>query len=118
MTHRPVPASPLTIEPPPPEPRQPLEPAMLETFERVLRGRRSVRRFRDEPVEDAVIQRVLEAGLWAPSPHGSQPWRFVVITQPRNREHLAGAMAANWRHNLEMDAEPADVIESRLAGSR
>lgn len=118
MTQRPAPTSPLTIEPPPPEPRQPLEPAMLEAFERVLRGRRSARHFRDEPIEDAIIQRVLEAGLWAPSPHGSQPWRFVVITQPKNRERLAGAMAESWRSNLEMDNEPAAVIEGRLAGSR
>lgn len=101
-----------------PAPREPLDPAMLLEFERVLRGRRSVRRFTGEPVGDAIIQRVLEAGLWAPSPHGTQPWRFVVITRQANREHLADAMAASWRHNLEMDGEPAEVIEGRLAGSR
>jgi len=118
MSHRPIPISPLTIEPPAPEARQPIEPAALEAFERVLRGRRSVRRFRDEPVDAAIIDRVLEAGLWAPSPHGTQPWRFVVITQLANREHLASAMAVNWRHNLEMDNEPPEVVEGRLAGSR
>jgi F420 biosynthesis protein FbiB-like protein len=90
----------------------------MEAFERVIRGRRSVRRFRDEPIDDAIVQRVLEAGLWAPSPHGTQPWRFAVITQRTNRERLTDAMAASWRHNLEMDNEPADVIEGRLAGSR
>lgn len=118
MSQRAAPTSPQTIEPPTPEPRAPLEPAMLETFERVLRGRRSVRRFRDVPIDNLIVQRVLEAGLWAPSPHGTQPWRFVVITQRANREHLADAMAASWRHNLEMDNEPAAVIEGRLAGSR
>jgi coenzyme F420-0:L-glutamate ligase / coenzyme F420-1:gamma-L-glutamate ligase len=118
MSYRPKPGTTLDIEPPAPTPRAPLEPAMLATFERVLRERRSVRRFRDEPIEGSIVQRVLEAGLWAPSPHGTQPWRFVVITQRANREHLASAMAASWRHNLEMDNEPPDVIEGRLAGSR
>jgi F420 biosynthesis protein FbiB-like protein len=87
-------------------------------FERVIRERRSVRRFRDEPIDDIIVQRVLEAGLWAPSPHGTQPWRFAVITQRANRERLADSMADSWRHNLEMDNEPADIIEGRLAGSR
>lgn len=118
MAQRPAPTAALEIEPPPPSSRTPLEPAMLATFERVLRERRSVRRFREEPVEDAIIQRVLEAGLWAPSPHGTQPWRFVVITHRENRDRLASAMEASWRHNLEMDNEPAEVIEGRLAGSR
>ena len=118
MSHRPQPRVPLPIEPPAPTAREPLDPAMLETFERVLRERRSVRRFKNEPVKNAIVERVLEAGLWAPSPHGTQPWRFVVITRRANREHLAEAMAASWRHNLEMDNEPAEVIEGRLAGSR
>jgi F420 biosynthesis protein FbiB-like protein len=95
-----------------------LDAPALDAFERVVRGRRSVRRFRPEPIPDDVLQRVLEAGLWAPSPHGTQPWRFVVITRDAHKTRLADAMAADWRRNLEMDAEPSEVIESRLAGSR
>jgi len=77
-----------------------------------------VRRFRPEPVADEVVDAVLEAGLWAPSPHGTQPWRFVVITRPENRAHLADAMADAWQHNLSMDEESPEVIAGRLAGSR
>ena len=62
MSQRPDPSSPLTIDPPTPSPRQPLEPTALNAFERLIRKRRSVRRFRDEPIEDAIVQRVLEAG--------------------------------------------------------
>lgn len=102
----------------------PLDAATREAWggvvplERVIRGRRSVRRFRPEPLPDALVQRVLEAGSWAPSPHGSQPWRFAVLTQAASKERLADAMADNWRHNLGMDGEPPEVIEGRLAGSR
>jgi F420 biosynthesis protein FbiB-like protein len=106
------------IDPPPAEPRAPLDAPVLDAFERTLRGRRSVRRFRPDRVPDAIVTRVLEAGLWAPSPHGTQPWRFVVITRPENRQRLADAMGDSWRHNLEMDHEPPEVIGARLAGSR
>jgi coenzyme F420-0:L-glutamate ligase / coenzyme F420-1:gamma-L-glutamate ligase len=104
----------------PPEliPRQPLDGPSLDAFEQVVRGRRSVRRFRDDPVPDEIVERIVEAGNWAPSPHGTQPWRFAVITRHETKERLATAMGATWRRNLEMDNEPLKVIEGRLAGSR
>lgn len=84
----------------------------------VIRGRRSVRRFLADPVADPLVRQVLEAGRWAPSPHGTQPWRFAVLTQPTTRTELADAMASAWQHNLAMDGQDPDVITKRLAGSR
>jgi F420 biosynthesis protein FbiB-like protein len=109
---------PTVILPPLPAQREPLPQEALGTFDRMIRERRSVRRFLPDPIPNDVIQRVLESGLWAPSPHGTQPWRFVVITTQGNKERLADAMGATWRHNLEMDNEPPEVVEGRLAGSR
>jgi nitroreductase len=48
-----------------------------------LTGRRSIRKFEDKSVPKAVIDKILEAGVWAPSGMNSQPWRFTVI---ENRE--------------------------------
>jgi coenzyme F420-0:L-glutamate ligase / coenzyme F420-1:gamma-L-glutamate ligase len=107
-----------TLAAPQADTRVALDDDALAAFDQVIRERRSVRRFRPESVEDAIIEGVLEAGLWAPSPHGTQPWRFVVLTHEANRALLADAMADAWRHNLAMDAEPAEEIEGRLAGSR
>ncbi|HET7034881.1 MAG TPA: nitroreductase family protein [Thermomicrobiaceae bacterium] len=84
----------------------------------LLRGRRSVRRLRPDPVQRALVEQVLEAGRWAPSPHGSQPWRFAVLTEPSARARLADAMADSWQHNLAMDGQDAETIAKRLAGSR
>lgn len=106
------------ISAPPPQPRDSLEPDSLADFDALVRGRRSVRRFRSEPVADEIINRVLDAGLWAPSPHGTQPWRFAVLQSAETRTCLADAMAASWRHNLAMDGESEDVILARLQGSR
>lgn len=44
-----------------------------------IKGRRSIRSFKDEPVSKEQIEAVLEAGTWAPNGIGDEPWRFVVI---------------------------------------
>lgn len=84
----------------------------------LIRGRRSVRRFRPDPVPREMVEQILEAGRWAPSPHGSQPWRFVILTLPEVKHRLADAMGSDWEHNLAMDGQPPDVIAARLATSR
>jgi iodotyrosine deiodinase len=50
-------------------------------FIEVVVKRRSVRRFKEDPIGNGVIERILDAGRWAPSAGNSQPWRFVVITE-------------------------------------
>ena len=56
-----------------------------------LLGRRSVRRFTDQPVETEALRQVLEAGRWAPSGLNNQPWRFLVVRAGEKRQEvLAG----------------------------
>jgi F420 biosynthesis protein FbiB-like protein len=69
-------------------------------------------------VPDDAVGRVLEAARWAPSPHGRQPWRFAVVRRSKTKERLAHAMGEEWRTNLEMDGQDAEVVEKRLIGSR
>jgi 5,6-dimethylbenzimidazole synthase len=51
----------------------------MDLFE-AIRSRRSCRNFLPDPVKDADLERILEAGTWAPSPLNGQPWEFIVIT--------------------------------------
>ena len=83
-----------------------------------LLGRRSVRRYLNREVPEEAIKRVLEAARWAPSPHGRQPWRFAVLRREETKTRLAEAMGEEWRANLEMDGQSAEVVEKRLQGSR
>lgn len=55
----------------------------------VIAARRDVRRFRPDPVPDEVLDRVLGAAHAAPSVGHSQPWRFVVVRDPRIRDEAA-----------------------------
>lgn len=82
-------------------------------FDAVIRGRRSVRAFEDTPVPRALVERVLEATRWAPSPHGRMPWRFAVVTKPALKGRLADAMGEEWERQLAMDGQATDVIAKR-----
>ena len=53
--------------------------------------RRSIRKFKPDPVEKDVIERILEAGRLAPSAKNRQTWRFVVLQKKENREKIKEA---------------------------
>ena len=56
------------------------DPDEWTAIERAVFQRRSVRNFKDRPVPDTLIRRVLEAGRFAPSAGNCQPWKFIVVT--------------------------------------
>lgn len=55
----------------------------------VIFKRRSIRRYRSEPIPDGILRNILEAGMLAPSADNAQPWHFVVVTEPEIKEKLA-----------------------------
>lgn len=87
------------------------------SFLEIVKGRRSVRKYQDRPVPREQLEQVLEAARWAPSPHGRQPWRFVVLTRAEPKQRLADSMGGEWRRQLAMDGQDAATIELRRAKS-
>jgi len=55
-------------------------PAEYSEVEQVILNRRSIRNFKDDPVPEPLINRVIEAGRFAPSGGNTQPWKFAVVT--------------------------------------
>jgi PPOX class probable F420-dependent enzyme len=84
----------------------------------LVRGRRSVRAFDTRPVPRAIVEEAIAAAGWAPSPHGRQPWRFVVVESQQRRNALADAMADTWRAQLRLDGHDQAIVEARLEKSR
>jgi coenzyme F420-0:L-glutamate ligase / coenzyme F420-1:gamma-L-glutamate ligase len=74
--------------------------------------RRSIRRYRTEAVPHELVEAVLEAGIWAPSAHNRQPWRFAVVETQAQKEQLAQAMGARLRRDLQADGMSPDMIEA------
>ena len=52
-------------------------------------SRRSIRHFKDIPVEGDQITEIIKAGTWAPSGLNNQPWRFVVVTDRSTLDELS-----------------------------
>lgn len=57
----------------------------------VIRRRASVRKFKSEPIPDAVLREILDVGHLAPSEWNLQPWRFIVVRDGANRRALGEA---------------------------
>lgn len=91
-----------------------------EDFHSFLRTRRSIRRFKPEPVPDSVLKDILHTATFAPSAHNRQPWRFIVVTDAAqsDKEKLANAMAVEFQRDLEKDNLPSDEITKRVNKSR
>jgi len=62
-----------------------------------IQKRRSIRRFKPDPVPDDLIQQILESARLAPSGSNTQPWRFIVIKDAETRQKLQTA-SYNQRH--------------------
>ncbi|MDQ2887675.1 MAG: nitroreductase family protein [Chloroflexota bacterium] len=93
-------------------------PTRADDLATLLRSRRSVRKYQARPVSREQIEQILEAARWAPSPHGRQPWRFVVLTRQEPKTLLADHMGVTWRENLEMDGQDDSIVNIRLEKSR
>ncbi len=79
----------------------------------LLFSRRSIRRYKPDPVPEPVIHRILEAAHAAPSAHNTRPWRFVVLQDPAARRTLAEKMAEAYTRDAEADGQPPDAIRAR-----
>ncbi len=55
-----------------------------------IRERRSVRKFRQDPVERELLDQLVDSGRLAPTAMGKEPWEFVVVTEDDMRARIAG----------------------------
>jgi nitroreductase len=65
----------------------------MEFFD-VLHGRKSIRRFKQSPVRDEDITRILDAGRFAPSANNTQPWSFMVVRDRSVIKKMADSVRA------------------------
>ncbi len=89
-----------------------------KAFQELVATRRSIRKFTDQPLERAVLRRILEAACRAPSAHNRQPWRFVVLQDDELRRQLIATMSETFRADLARDGLPPDEIERIVARGR
>jgi nitroreductase len=67
----------------------------IEEFQELVRKRRSIRKFRPDPVPDEYIEKILEAARWAMSGGNGQPWEFIVIKDQETKKKLGEVHSRN-----------------------
>jgi nitroreductase len=58
------------------------------TFVELVQERRSVRKFKPDPLPEGAVEKILEAGRWAMSGANAQPWEYIVVTDPAVKKEL------------------------------
>jgi len=62
----------------------------MDTFE-AIKTRRSIRKFKNRAIPVDLTEKILEAGMYAPSARNQQPWHFVLVTREELKEKLMRA---------------------------
>lgn len=88
-----------------------------EQTEHFLRSRRSIRAYKDKPVDKELITRLIEIARFAPSGHNSQPVQWLVIYDRTEIQKLAG-MVIDWmRYMLKQQPDVANSLHmDRVVG--
>lgn len=78
----------------------------------LIKSRRSVKLLDEGNIPLEKVIKALETAITAPSAHNAQPWRFIIIKDPRVKATLLEAMAKEWRKDLEKDGLDRSKIDN------
>jgi nitroreductase len=76
---------------------------------KAIKNRRTVRRFKPNPIDEEMLQIILDAGRWAPSFSNLQPWRFIVIKDQGLKSALDKAAKESVLH-LGINEAPVVIL--------
>ena len=80
-----------------------------ESLLELVKKRRSVRRFRPEPIPDEYVDKIIEVARWAPSAANSQPWEFIIIKKEELKHKIVQLIKEDrvLTQQMELTREPA-----------
>jgi nitroreductase len=81
----------------------------MDVFE-AIRGRRSIRHYKPDPVDDKTVQAVLEAAHWAPSWSNMQCWRFILVRDAAMKSRIANTLGKVTVDNEQVENAAAGAI--------
>ena len=74
----------------------------------LVKKRRSIRRFRPDPIPEEMIDKIVEVARWAPSGFNMQPWEYVIVTEAELRNKIVSYIAPYWAESEEMEKARED----------
>ncbi|MDZ4245932.1 MAG: nitroreductase family protein, partial [Dehalococcoidia bacterium] len=70
----------------------------IDAFLDLVRRRRSVRRFKPDPLPEGSVEKILDAARWAMSGANGQPWEFIVVKDKALKDKIVQAHKESRRH--------------------
>lgn len=84
-----------------------LEPATTLPVDVAIKTRRSIARMKPDPVPREAIERMLEAAVWAPNHHLTEPWEFIVLTG--NAKQRFAELRRDFRRTLFKNPDAPEI---------
>ncbi len=81
-----------------------------------IKTRRSIRKYKTDPISEDTLEKVLDAAHWAPSWRNNQCWRFVVVREAETKARIAEALRED---NPSIDAvrnAPVVIVACAVLG--
>ena len=75
-----------------------------------IKGRRSIRKYKAEPVSEEAVQQVIEAVRWSPSWANSQCWEVILVRDPNMKSELANTLTATNPARSSMTEAPIVIV--------
>ncbi len=85
----------------------------IQDLEQLIKGRRSVRKWKEDYIPDEVVKKAIELAIWAPNGGNYQGWRFIIVKNKKVIEEMANALqsvidkiaswpeAKSWKEDIE-----------------
>ena len=83
---------------------------VIEAIER----RRSIRRYKDDPVSLELMEKLIEAGQWAPTGANRQHWKFIAVTDPRTMKMVKRVSSMMWGESPAAILICRDLTRSKM----
>jgi nitroreductase len=84
----------------------------MNTYE-AIEARRSIRKFKSDPIPEDILRKILKAATLAPSGKNKQPWRFIVVQGEKRAE-----MVRLMRKGIETVKERGESTGSSLSSAK
>lgn len=72
----------------------------------VIRTRRTIREFSDQPVPREMVDQIVEAATWAPNHRHTEPWRFIVLEKDGEARRKVADAIYEWTWNYVKNPNP------------
>ncbi len=74
----------------------------------LVKTRRSIRKFKPDPISDEYVEKIIDVARWAPSGANSQPWEFIIVKKQEHRDKITELISEynKLHHKMELAREP------------